>query len=75
MATWEYVHHRWYVPEEQAVDRSMSEQLDEYGADGWELVSVAVHTDITWESPRWTKFAGTYSAGAFFHAFFKRQTD
>jgi len=51
-------HHRWYVPEEQAVDRTTSEQLDEYGADGWELVSVVVHTDITWESPRWTKFAG-----------------
>ena len=48
------------------------ELLNELGADGWELVSVTAASQI--RSQPVIHFASTFTAGVWYHAFFKRPT-
>lgn len=77
---WEYTDLWWFV--EHTSDRgampqvdgdtSQSELLNELGADGWELVSVTAASQI--RSQPVIHFTVTFTAGVWYHAFFKRPT-
>lgn len=76
--TWEYSDHWWYVSHTDASvegDGSQAAELNRWGQLGWELVSVTAAPRIVWESPSLVQYAGSYTDGVWYHAFFKRPLD
>jgi len=72
---WDIGYAHWYWNEQGDPMAPGWEWCQRFAADGWELVGVVSHPDISWESPRGVSYAGSSTLGCWFVATFKKSVD